>query len=214
MTQPTTPTAPSPRKPPGRGEPSWNIAFLFPAQGEWSEDEYLSLDTNRLVELADGFVEVLPMPNPYHQLVVAFLYERLKAFITARTLGQVYFAPLRVRLWERTMRQPDVVFSRPGRVRNPRAPVEGADLVMEVVSEGEETRDRDLNVKRAEYARGGVPEYWIVDPETQRITVLVLEGGAYREHGAYGPGQKAASVLLAGFEVAVDEVLAAGEVAR
>ena len=44
-------------------EPTWEIATLFPNQGQWSEDEYLALNTNRFVEYRDGFMEVLPMPT-------------------------------------------------------------------------------------------------------------------------------------------------------
>jgi Uma2 family endonuclease len=66
--------------------------------------------------------------------------------------------------------------------------------------------ERDLIQKRAEYAEAGVPEYWIVNPQTQTITVLRLEGGAYGETGHCQRGQMAGSVLLAGFSVAVAAV--------
>ena len=56
----------------GKG-PAWEIATLFPDQGQWDEWDYLALDTNRLVEFADGYVEVLPMPTELHQDLVLFL---------------------------------------------------------------------------------------------------------------------------------------------
>ena len=71
--------APSAHLPPRRGDPAWDIALLFPTQGEWSEDEYLALDTNHLVEFSDGFIEVLPMPNILHQLLVKYLHGLLEA---------------------------------------------------------------------------------------------------------------------------------------
>src|SRR5262249_41063625 len=46
----------------------------FPRQGTWSEEEYLKLDTNRLIELSDGHLEVLTMPTTSHQMIVAYLY--------------------------------------------------------------------------------------------------------------------------------------------
>ncbi len=49
-------------------EPTWEIAELFPAQRTWSEDEYLTLDTNRLVEFSHGHLEVVPMPTFSHQI--------------------------------------------------------------------------------------------------------------------------------------------------
>ena len=54
------------------GEPAWEIATLFPAQGGWSLDEYLALDTNHLVELSHGRVEVVPVHTEMDQMIVAF----------------------------------------------------------------------------------------------------------------------------------------------
>jgi Uma2 family endonuclease len=192
------------------GEPPWEVAFLFPTQGHWSEDEYLALDTNRLVELSNGCLEVLPMPTILHQFIVKFLLRILDDFVTAQGLGAVLFAPLPVWLWTGTYREPDLVFLRRGR-RKRRGQPEGADLVMEVVSEGAENRKRDLETKRQEYAAAGIAEYWIIDPEEHRIIVLTLDGQAYRVHGEFGRGATATSVLLPGFGVAVDAVLAAGD---
>src|SRR5271168_25243 len=89
-------------------EPAWKIATLFPNQGQWSEGDYLCLDTNHLVELSDGCVEVLAMPTTVHQLIVLYLYKLLDAF-TCPNLGLVVTAPLRVRLWANKFREPDVV---------------------------------------------------------------------------------------------------------
>jgi Uma2 family endonuclease len=184
--------------------------MLFPAQGEWTETQYLALNgTNRMVELSNGCLEVLPMPTPLHQRIVDFLFSMLKAFVVARGLGEVFFAPLPVRLWAGKFREPDIMFFRPGRIVNPRKQPDGADLAMEIVSEGEENRERDLEIKRSEYAAAKIPEYWIVDPELNQITVLWLNGESYRVHGVFGAGAKATSLLLPGFEVDVDVVFAA-----
>jgi Uma2 family endonuclease len=60
--------------------------------------------------------------------------------------------------------------------------------------------------KRGDYAEAGIPEYWIVNPETETITVLRLEDTAYVDHGVFGRGTEAASALLPGFSVGVDAV--------
>ncbi len=194
------------------GEPAWDIALLFPPQGQWTEEEYLSLDTNWLVELSDGCLEVLPMPTPFHQGIVQYLFKFLEAFVIAHAAGEVFLAPLPVRLWCGKMREPDILFVRPGRIYNRRRPPEGADLAMEVVSEGEENRERDLVKKKEEYAKARIAEYWIVDAQEQRITVLRLgEGGEYLVHGEFAPGSRATSVLLPGFEIDVAAAFAAGE---
>jgi Uma2 family endonuclease len=54
----------------------------------------------------------------------------------------------------------------------------------------------------------------MVDPQEQQITVLTLEGQAYREHGVFGIGAQVSSVLLPGFTVSVDSVFAAGQTSR
>jgi Uma2 family endonuclease len=113
--------------------------------------------------------------------------------------------------WAGKFREPDIVFLRPERTCNRQRWPEGADLVMEVVSDGSEDRERDLDIKRREYAAAGIAEYWIVDPKEQQITVLTLDSQTYREHGMFGPGTQATSVLLPGFAVTVEAVFAAGE---
>ena len=57
-------------------ELAWEVALLFPAQGEWSEDDYLWLTdhTRCLVEFTDGHVEVLPMPVSYTHLTLPTIY--------------------------------------------------------------------------------------------------------------------------------------------
>jgi Uma2 family endonuclease len=63
--------------------------------------------------------------------------------------------------------------------------------------------------KPLDYAEGGIPEYWIVNPIDETITVLTLAGDAYVTHGVFRRGERAASQLLAGFSVSVDEVFGA-----
>ena len=199
-----------------RGEPPWEIATLFPQQGAWSEEAYAALSTNRLVELNDGCLEVLPVPSFFHELIVEFLHDLLRAFVNPRSLGRVMRAPLAIRLWPGQMREPDILFLRPERLellrqRGNKAQPDGADLVVKIVGPGEESRDRDLNVKRVEYARAGIAEYWIVDTEHRSITVLTLDGESYAVLGEFMEQESATSKLLAGFSVVVGEVFQAGE---
>jgi Uma2 family endonuclease len=150
------------------------------------------------------------MPLPYHQLIVKFLFQVLDAFVTRNNLGTVLFAPLPVHLRPGKYREPDIVFLKKGRSWGPRQPPQGADLVIEVVSEGKEDRERNFEIKRKEYAKAQIDEYWIVDPKKQRILVLTLARRSYKTFGEFGINDRAQSNLLAGFEVAVKEVIAAG----
>jgi Uma2 family endonuclease len=195
------------------GTPVWEIAHLFPQQGRWSEEAYLALDTNHLIEFKNGCLEFLPMPDLSHQCITRFLFLLLHDFVTSRNLGEAFFAPLRTRTVQHFIREPDVVFARPGRIRKKSGPLLKADLVVEVVSEGPENRKRDLVEKRREYAAAAIREYWIVDPKQKSITVLSLRDGKYRVHGKYARGDVARSALLPGFEIDVTECLAAGDAA-
>ncbi len=187
-------------------EPTWEIARFFPLQGAWTEDEYLALEGNQRVEFSNGYLEFPPAPTMSHQMIVAFLYGALAAFVSARDLGIVLFAGTRVKVARRTIREPDVVFmARDHAERMGERVWQGADLVIEVVSGSAKDRQRDLETKRLEYARGGIAEYWIVDPKEEHITILRLRGKRYVVHGQFAKGGKALSHLLAGFEVDVRE---------
>ena len=186
-------------------EPTWEIAQLFPAQGHWSAEEYLALDTNHLIEFSHGQLEVLPMPTFSHQRLVAFLYRQLLRFVEEHSLGVVMFAPLRIQLWGGKYREPDLVFMAAEHAdRLGEQFWEGADLVMEVVSPDDPQRDNVT--KRREYAQAGIPEYWIIDPAETSISVLTLRGREYALHGEFVAGETATSLLLDRFMVDVDAV--------
>lgn len=177
-----------------------------PRQGQWSEEDYLWLSerVSVLIELTDGSIEVLPMPTDRHQSILLSLY---RLFFAAVELagGKVLIAPLRLRIRSGKYREPDLLLVRSARdMRRQDRFWIGADLVLEVV--GQDKPERDVVEKRHDYAEGGIPEYWIVDPRDETITVLRLADDAYVEHGTFGRGTQATSALLAGFTVSVDAV--------
>lgn len=194
-------------------EPAWAVATLFPNQGHWGEGDYFSLSrsSNRLVELADGHVQVLIMPTKSHQRLVLHLYNLLLAFVEPTRLGEVLVAPYPVRLREGKFREPDLLFVLASNLKRMQEQYsEGADLVMEVLSD--DNRDHDLVTKRAEYQAAGIPEYWIVDHRDRKITVLTLRDNAYQIHVEGAPGQQIQSALLPGFTVDVAAVFQAATV--
>ena len=199
---------------PGEPEPAWDIARLFPPQGHWSEGSYLSFteSLNQLVELVDGRVEVPEIPTKSHQKIVQCLLNLLLTFLTTHRLGDAIGAPYRVRLRDRTYREPDIVayvLESLGRFGERHG--ERTDLVMEVVSGDAASRTRDYEDKRRDYAEAGIPKYWIVDPAERRILVLSLDGDHYVQSGDFGMTDVAESRVLNGFHVEVARVLQAGQ---
>jgi len=177
---------------------------ILPPQGQWSEEEYLILTDhrNRLIEFTDGFLEVLPMPTDKHQSLLKFLFLAFFQFFESTRGGSVQFAPLRLRIRPGKFREPDLLLLLSA--ADPRHQDRfwlGADLALEVVSE--DKPERDLIDKRGDYAEAFVPEYWIVNPSAETITVLRLEGDAYVEAGIYRRGDSARSVLASEFTIAV-----------
>lgn len=194
------------RRPPDAQRWALQIAEVLPTQGEWTEAEYLWL-TDRSphrIELTDGWLELLPMPTDRHQTIAALLYDAFRPVI-ASLGGKLLFAALRVRIAPERFREPDLValLSADDPRRQDRYWL-GADLVVEIVSPDDP--QRDTVDKRIDYAEAGIPEYWIVDPGSETITVLWLGEGAYTEHGVFARGARASSRLVKGLAVDVSAV--------
>ncbi len=185
------------------------IAQLWPLQGEWTEADYFALpDTNRLIELSEGNLIMPPHPTSTHQRVVGMLYRSMSAFVEIHDLGIVFLSPLPVRLWPGKIREPDVLFFLHAHADRIGEQIVGPpDLVVEVISPS--TRVTDREEKFLEYARAGIPEYWIVDPDVQTVEVFVLRGQVYELLGRWQPNETAWSALLEGFQVEVSAIFAA-----
>jgi Uma2 family endonuclease len=79
-------------------------------------------------------------------------------------------------------------------------------LVIEVVSPGEIQRDRDYIAKRIQYQDCGIPEYWIVDPQTQTILVLELINSVYTTVGNFSSDDSVRSRLFNQLNLKVSDV--------
>jgi Uma2 family endonuclease len=179
------------------------ILDLLPHQGQWSEEAYLWLTDciSRPVEFSDGVLEPLPMPTDQHQLLLKFLFVALHAFLEPRE-GLVQFAVLRLRLRSGKFREPDLLaLVDADDPRRQNRFWTGADLLAEVVSEDDPSRD--LVLKKREYAQAGIPEYWIVNPLDETVVVYRLHRKRYVRHGLFRRGQQATSALLRGFTLDV-----------
>ena len=176
---------------------------VLPEQGQWSDEDYLWITdhTNQLIEVTDGYLEVLPVPTDRHQTLLLFVYAAVLEWARVKG-GKVLLAPLRLKIRDRKFREPDLLMLLQS--QDPRRSDRywsGADLVVEVVSPDKPSRD--FVDKREDYAEAAIPEYWIIDPVSETISVFRLEAGEYAEQGPFSRGQHLQSTLCPGltFEV-------------
>ncbi|MEJ7593472.1 MAG: Uma2 family endonuclease [Planctomycetaceae bacterium] len=197
----TSPTIPS-----ANGEPAWEVAYMLPVQGSWSEEDFLKFHTNRMAELVNGRLEILPMPTLKHQRILRWL---LGMFEGAAPGGSTtLFAPLPTRLFPGTIREPDLLYIAPENAPGPDVDYPThIDLALEIVSPGKDARQRDYEDKRVDYARAAISEYWIVDPLENQVTVLVLQDSIYTEHGVFRIGDVASGLLLPALSIDVRAML-------
>ena len=169
-------------------------------------EDYAKTPEGERWELIDGELIMPPSPKEAHQSVQGDLGAPMHLFARENDLGKVYFAPFDVVLSDTDTVQPDLLFVAKERMHiitddN----IQGApDLVVEIRSPS--TARRDWTVKRELYARHGVKEYWLVDPEAATVAVLLLDGGELKVAGVYGEGDTLTSTTLEGFTVALANV--------
>jgi Uma2 family endonuclease len=157
-------------------------------------------------EIIDGELFVTAAPNLRHQRAVAVFAARFLAYVEEHG-GEVFPAPTDVFFADDTVVEPDVVVVHADHLDRleERFVRSAPDVVVEVSSPS--TRRLDLIRKRALYEREGVPEYWFVDLEADRIDVHRLGEGRYGNPTSYGPGESVTCEVLPGFTVSVDEAL-------
>ncbi len=152
--------------------------LTWPIKLTW--EDYVELpEDGRRYEIIDGELYVSPSPRPLHQRVLFRLAEQLRAGLDARGLGETFIAPLDVLFGVHDIMQPDILFVRRDRLNIvDEENVKGIpDLVVEIISP--KKRRRDAVVKARAYARLGVPVFWLVDPELERLEVSLLVDGRF-----------------------------------
>ena len=167
--------------------------------------DYLALPGDERYELHDEELVLLESPSEPHQRVIKNLTRHLLA-VEERDLGRIYFAPFDVILSDTEIVQPDLMFISQERAEIiTHANVQGApDLVVEILSPS--TANRDWTRKREMYARHGVKELWIVDPDAGIVWVMLLRDDDFELAGVYGAGQSFSSATLGGLTIDLDDV--------
>jgi len=123
-------------------------------------------------QVIEGSLVMSPSPNTFHQDIVVNLCHILRRYLERKPIGVVCVAPLDVYLGDTNIYQPDVIFISDSRrsILTERGVESAPDLVVEILSPGTARYDKDA--KRKVYARSGVKEFWIIDPEVKTIQVF------------------------------------------
>ena len=177
-----------------------------PKQGAWTYNDYAALDDGKRYEIVNGVLFLIPTPWLLHQRVVGEVFIYLFDHVTSADLGEVVIGPIDVELAPDVVLQPDIVVmlnTGPGKITDTHF-IGAPDLVIEVSSPG--TIGYERREKQDAYARGGVPEYWIVNPEAQTIELLVLEAGEYRSLGIFRGQAKLPSQVVPNLPVRVEQL--------
>lgn len=160
-------------------------------------------------ELLHGHVVMEPPAAWPHGRIEARIVSRVDTFASQHDLGLVFGSSQGFELPSGDTVEPDIAFVSRARWATPReheflriVP----DLIVEVLSSSNASKDR--SEKKVIYEANGVREYWLVDPRAERIVQFRLDASGHFDRGATtGRGQTVTSVVLPGFEVAVDGLL-------
>jgi Uma2 family endonuclease len=180
-----------------------------PEQGQWAYKEYAAIAEDGRYEVVDGVLYMSPSPSWDHQSIILEIVVRLHSFVQVMGLGRVCVAPFDVELSYANIVQPDVFIvlnEHLDRITSSRV-IGAPDLVIEIASPS--TARYDLHEKQNAYARAGVPEYWIVNPKTSTVELLVLKDNAYRSLGLFSGDAVLPSVVLPDFPIQVGQFFAA-----
>lgn len=169
-------------------------------------EDYLLLPEDHRYEILDGDLFMTPAPTPYHQRVSLNLLFALHRHVREGGLGEVLQAPCDVVLSKTDVLQPDILFVAADRrsIIGEKYISGAPDLVVEVLSPA--TADRDTDVKTKIYARFGVKELWIADPDAKTASVFANSGEGFEQVGSFGRGEVLRSPLLPGLAIPLDEV--------
>ena len=137
-------------------------------------------EDGRRHEIIDGDHFMTPAPSTTHQTVSKRLQHQLYTQIELAGLGLVFNAPIDVQLSDHDIVQPDLVAVLADRTQmiTPTKINGVPDLVVEILSPS--TASNDTSLKKHLYERTGVGEYWIADPDNQRLEQYRLVDGSYR----------------------------------
>lgn len=178
---------------------------------EWAR---LDLPEGRCEYIEGGELIQLPSESGFNTEIAHYLFLLLVNSGVRFNLIRLYTCEIEVSGKPRT-RYPDLVILREEH-RNltqkrlfVRSEMPAPQLVVEIVSPGNENHKRDYTTKRKQYQERGIPEYWLIDPEQRTLTVLVLKDGLYSQFGTFAQGNQIQSPSFA-LRATAEELFAVG----
>lgn len=169
-------------------------------------EDYLQLPEDRRYEIIDGELFLTPAPTTYHQRISARLQFLLTRHVMERGVGEILNAPCDLLLSQTDVVQPDIFFV----AKERQAIVEekyvsaAPDLVVEILSESTEKRDRGIKAKL--YERTGVHELWIVDPWAKKVEIFGRSEGRLEPHAVFDSSETLVTPTFPGLEIPLSEV--------
>jgi Uma2 family endonuclease len=156
---------------------------IKPRSGPFTYEDFCVLvPDGQKADLIDGMIYMASPENVDAHDLFGWLYTIMRLYVNQRKLGRIYGSRVACRLDEKQAPEPDILFVsakhldriKPGGVEGP------PDLAVEIVSP--DSVERDYEKKRCQYERFKIPEYWILDEDQRKATLLRLDArGKYRE---------------------------------
>ncbi|NJN56271.1 MAG: Uma2 family endonuclease [Leptolyngbyaceae cyanobacterium SL_5_9] len=181
-------------------------------------EEYLNYDdgTDTRYELVNGELIEVPSESDLNNLIAIYLLAELLRFFPVQLLRRG--TEIVVTGYQTTTRIPDLMVlteelasALAGTQRSIIMPsMPPPVLVVEIVSPGTVNEERDYRYKRSEYAARGIAEYWIVDPQQVKVTILTLVAGLYEE-AVFSDDSCLISYAVPNLELTAAQVLQIGE---
>lgn len=148
----------------------------LPQERIYTIEDIYALPEGKRAELIDGQMYMMAPPNRRHQEILSELHLVIGNYIKLKGgLCRIYPAPFAVYLDETTQTyvEPDLsIICNPNKL-NDRGCNGAPDWIIEIVSPS--SRRMDYMIKLFKYRTSGVREYWVVDPDKNRITVYNFE---------------------------------------
>lgn len=145
-------------------------------QGEYTIEDYFAWPEDERIELINGRIYMMGAPVFSHQVIALDISQNIWKYIQEKGGDCIPgIAPIDVQLDcdDRTMVQPDVLILCDRSKHNSKRIIGAPDFVLEVLSPS--TRAKDIVIKTEKYMSAGCREYWIVDPDSETVTVYDFE---------------------------------------